>query len=162
MVAIFPSDHFMVDEARFMAYVHRAVVETERFPQEMTLLGMTPDRAEEGYGWIEGAEQPGRETLSEVCERCTSWLRVLPVPDLGWSDWGSAERVLGSLQRIGKLDECLAWLRKREVVFALPFEESSLSGLLTPPAARPRIATWEHSPVTGGTRRPTERQSQPL
>ncbi len=89
---------------------------------------------------------------SEVCERCTSWLRVLPVPDVGWSDWGSAERILASLQQIGKLDECLA----------RPFEEPSLSRHLTPPAALPRIATWEHSPITGGTRRPTERQSQLL
>jgi mannose-1-phosphate guanylyltransferase len=242
MVAIFPSDHFIVDEARFMAYVHRAVVETERFPQEMTLLGMPPDRAEEGYGWIEGAEQPGRETRaverfwekpplaqslqllergalwntfvcvtratilwdvvrwaapdlyaafvtiarslgsrqaaqmtvsvyqtmrsvnfsSEVCERCPSWLRVLPVPDVGWSDWGSAERILASLQRIGKLDECLARLRKREVALALPFEESSLSRHLIPPAAPPRIATWEHSPVTGGTKHSSERRPQLL
>jgi len=43
---------------------------------------------------------------SEVSEHCVPWLRVLPVPEVGWSDWGSAERILASLQRIGKLDGC--------------------------------------------------------
>ncbi len=62
-VAIFPSDHFIVREERFMGAVGKAVAEVHRFPREMTLLGIGPDRAEEGYGWIEpAAEEDGRET----------------------------------------------------------------------------------------------------
>lgn len=46
-----------------MTAVGRAVAEAQRFPREMILLGMTPDRAEQGYGWIEpGTEEAGRET----------------------------------------------------------------------------------------------------
>jgi mannose-1-phosphate guanylyltransferase len=58
-VVLFPADHFIVAEERFMASVQRAVAETQCFPHGLTLLGMTPDRAEEGYGWIEpaGAER---------------------------------------------------------------------------------------------------------
>ncbi len=80
---------------------------------------------------------------SEVCERCVSWLRVLPVPEVGWSDWRSAERILASRQRIGKLDECLAWLEKRAAAFALPIDESSLSRHLASSALcrEPRHAT---------------------
>jgi hypothetical protein len=44
---------------------------------------------------------------SEVCEPLVSWLRVLPAPEVGWSDWGSEERILRSLRKVGKLDECL-------------------------------------------------------
>src|SRR6266850_5786736 len=48
---------------------------------------------------------------SGVCEPLVSWLRVLPVPEVGWSDWGTAERILASLQHVGKLDTGLARLR---------------------------------------------------
>lgn len=192
-VAIFPSDHFIVEEARFMSSVAQAVEETRRFRQDVTLLGMTPTEIEDGYGWIEPETKiHGRDTLavhrfyekpsplhahdlfrqrallntfvcvaqantiwelvrqaapelyqdfmvirralqtphaeeviasvygmmqsvnfsSDLCEPLAARLRVLPVPDVGWSDWGSAERILASLQRIGKLDECLARLRR--------------------------------------------------
>jgi mannose-1-phosphate guanylyltransferase len=47
---------------------------------------------------------------SGVCEPLVSWLRVLPMPEVGWSDWGTAERILASLQRVGKLEDCLVQL----------------------------------------------------
>ena len=50
---------------------------------------------------------------SAVCAPLASWLRVLPVPEVGWSDWGSEERILTSLVRIGKLEACLARLHAR-------------------------------------------------
>lgn len=193
-VAVFPSDHFIVHEERFMASVEQALAETQRFPNELTLLGMTPDAVEDGYGWIEPARQePKRMTKavqhfwekpplgerlrllrrgalwntfvftsstttlwemarratpdlyrafidirmmvpsryvplrlahiyqglgavnfsSAVCAPLASWLRVLPVPEVGWSDWGSEERILAALVRIGKLGECLARLHAR-------------------------------------------------
>ena len=59
-VAIFPSDHFVLQERQFMNFVRRAVWETHWFPQSFILLGMTPDRLEDGYGWI----NPVREKRS--------------------------------------------------------------------------------------------------
>lgn len=184
-VAVFPSDHFIVEEARFMQSVGEAVEETRRFRGGLTLLGMTPDAAEEGYGWIEPAPaEPGRTTRavhqfwekpsradahallrrgalwntfvfvaqaatlwemtrqtapdlyedfmylrrvlrhpqateviervyrtlrpvnfsSHICEVLPSRLRVLRVPEVGWSDWGSEERIRASLRQLGKLD----------------------------------------------------------
>jgi len=197
MVAVFPSDHFIIDEERFMATVAQAVEETRRFPRELLLLGMTADQAEEGYGWIEPAgKEVGRESRAvrrflekpssaearalmargalcntfvfvaksatlwrmfrqtapdlyltfemirvmqnslhaalftthayetmpalnfsrDVCEPLASWLRVLPMPECGWSDWGCEERILASLQQIGKLEECLIRLGQRKAV----------------------------------------------
>jgi mannose-1-phosphate guanylyltransferase len=182
-VAIFPSDHFILDEQRFMASVEAAVEETRRFPRHLTLLGMTPDGIEEGYGWIEPTErEEGRATRgvrqfwekpspfkafallrrgalwntfvcvaqastvweltrqaapelykdfsairralvtsyaslviddvyrtlcsvnfsSGICEPMASRLRVLPVPYVGWSDWGSADRIVASLQQLSE------------------------------------------------------------
>jgi len=62
-VAIFPSDHCIQHEARFIRAVSCAVAEVERFPQDFVLLGMAPDAAEEGYGWIEpSTRDEGRTT----------------------------------------------------------------------------------------------------
>lgn len=193
-VAIFPSDHFIVAEDRFMAAVEEAWIESRDFPREFILLGVRPDSIEEGYGWIEPAgEEHGRRTSgvrqfwekpsrsqarllheraavwntfvsvglastlwdliyhaapdlyadftvirqalmqtdrthvidtvyaqmqpvnfsTAVCQRLPSRLRVFPLPEVGWSDWGSVERILWTLQRIGKLDEVLTRLRRR-------------------------------------------------
>jgi hypothetical protein len=45
---------------------------------------------------------------SGVCEPLVSRLRVLPLSDVGWSDWGSVKRICDSLAQMGKLDELLA------------------------------------------------------
>jgi mannose-1-phosphate guanylyltransferase len=194
-VAIFPSDHFVVEEERFMASVRQAVGETQRFPQKLTLLGMAPSGVDEGYGWIEPGvqeeecdtravfrfwEKPSllqasvlfrrgalwntfvcvaqantvwdmtRQVLPDlyedfrhirqalqssyaplitdnvyqmipsvnfsttICQPLASRLRVLPVPEVGWSDWGSVARIYASLGQLGKLDDCLARLRHRQ------------------------------------------------
>ncbi len=184
-VAVFPSDHFILDEALFMRSVGEAMDETRRYPHCVTLLGMTPDAAEDGYGWIEpAAAEAGRTTRavrqfwekpsdadarallrrgalwntfvfvaqaatlwemtrqtapdlydefmylrrflysphaeemtnrvystlrsvnfsSDICEALPARLRVLRVPEVGWSDWGSEKRIRASLQQLGKLD----------------------------------------------------------
>lgn len=183
-VAVFPSDHFIRKEEQFMSFVRQAVKETQRFPGELTLLGVTPDHVEDGYGWIEpAAAEFGRESRavrhfwekpalkdahallrrgavwntfvftaqaatlwemtrqtepelyddfmqicraiakpnsdlvieniyrtmravnfsSAICEPLARRLRVLRVPTVGWSDWGNQNRILESLQQLGKL-----------------------------------------------------------
>lgn len=192
-VAIFPSDHFIANAQRFMDCVLHAVSETHWFPESFILLGMTPDRVENGYGWIEAAgtenhrltravkhfwEKPSaaqaeilwqqralwnsfvcvtkchtlwemvqeaapdvyfhflriyralgtpetqhitRRTYrhlravnfsSGVCELWATTLRVLPVPDVGWSDWGSVERIVATVEQLGKKSELLARLNR--------------------------------------------------
>ena len=219
-VALFPSDHFIVEEERFMASVQQAVAETQWFPHELTLLGMTPDRAEEGYGWIEPAgEERGRATQAvwrfwekpslrcaqallvrgalwntfvcvaraatvwemtrqaapelydsfmairralahphadhvteniyrllpsvnfstEVCERLPARLRVLPVPEVGWSDWGSVERIGDTLRRLGKMNDAV-W-RALSVASASQRGEVPLHPLLGSPAPKLRLTT---------------------
>jgi len=64
-VAIFPSDHYVGDDDRFMQYVDSAFGATLRHPDTPIVLGVAPFEAELGYGWIEpgtiistGAEPP--------------------------------------------------------------------------------------------------------
>jgi mannose-1-phosphate guanylyltransferase len=206
-VALFPSDHFILAEEQFMTAVDVAVGETQRFPGDLTLLGVAPEEDEDGYGWIEPADkEEGRQTRAvrgfwekpspvqrrallaraavwntfvcvgyastlwemirqtapalygdflairqtlgrpqatavinavytqmrpvnfstAVCEQLPGKLRVLPIQDIGWSDWGSEERILSTLQRIGKVDEVLARLRRH-------------GGKVTPPAPREAV-----------------------
>jgi mannose-1-phosphate guanylyltransferase len=205
-VAIFPSDHFILQEDAFMKVVDGAVKETKWFPNELILLGMAPDGLEDGYGWIEPAargeeratlpvrrfwEKPHqtsaqallargalwntfvmvaaattlwemmrrvapeiheaftaiRQTIGHpreslvikrvyetlpalnfstgVCEPLASELRVLPAPDVGWSDWGSKERICASLKKIGKLEVCMTRLRhsRGEALWPFPVPE---------------------------------------
>ncbi len=52
MVAVFPADHFIWEESRFMAHVAEAVGISLRCPDRIVLLGMEPEGPETSYGWI--------------------------------------------------------------------------------------------------------------
>jgi mannose-1-phosphate guanylyltransferase len=59
-IVVLPSDHYVSDDVGFMNHVDGAFLTLARWRELTILLGMTPDRAEDQYGWIE----PG-ETLSD-------------------------------------------------------------------------------------------------
>jgi len=50
---IFPSDHFISPEKRFLQHVDRAALLAERLTGRLVLLGAYPDRPETEFGWIE-------------------------------------------------------------------------------------------------------------
>jgi mannose-1-phosphate guanylyltransferase len=56
VIAIFPSDQFILDELRFMQYVSRAFYFAGNNPASIVLLGICPTHVEPGYGWIEKGE----------------------------------------------------------------------------------------------------------
>jgi mannose-1-phosphate guanylyltransferase len=58
-VVIFPSDHFVLEEDKFMEYVSDATRLIELHPQTIVTLGIEPDRVSDGYGWIEPGEEFG-------------------------------------------------------------------------------------------------------
>ncbi|MBI2820620.1 MAG: hypothetical protein HYX74_00215 [Acidobacteria bacterium] len=57
-VLLFPSDHFIHPEARFIPYLEHAIALAERLNDHLVLLGAVADRPEPDYGWIE----PGAQT----------------------------------------------------------------------------------------------------
>ena len=61
-VALYPSDHFVSDDAAFTGQIEEAFAGAARRPDLVTLLGIAPDGAEPGYGWIE----PGAPSLRQV------------------------------------------------------------------------------------------------
>ncbi|HKD18531.1 MAG TPA: sugar phosphate nucleotidyltransferase [Thermoanaerobaculia bacterium] len=65
-VAIFPSDHFVVDDAAFMRHVVSLLPVVDRHPELLVLVGAAPDSAEPGYGWIEPGPRVDEASSGEV------------------------------------------------------------------------------------------------
>jgi mannose-1-phosphate guanylyltransferase len=67
-VAVFPTDHFVDDDRTFIAHVLRAACLVHRFPAKIAILGVTPDHAEPGYGYIlPGQPLHSALTPSRIC-----------------------------------------------------------------------------------------------
>ncbi|MBI4424137.1 MAG: NTP transferase domain-containing protein [Elusimicrobia bacterium] len=58
-VAVFPSDHFIHPADVFQERLREAMEAAERLPDRLVLLGVTPDRPEPEYGWIETGTRLG-------------------------------------------------------------------------------------------------------
>ena len=185
VIAVFPSDHFILDESAFMNHVEELAVFAGRHPDQLLLAGARPTGPEAGYGWIEPGdavgeaaggtirgvrrfwEKPPRETARSCFEKGCLWstfvmvgsvsafaeagrrflprldeqlrrvapfldtekeqrmvnlvyasaskadfsqailaarppfLAVSQLPEVGWSDWGTPQRVLESLNKAG-------------------------------------------------------------
>ena len=82
-VAVFPSDHFVHNDDVFMAHVDLAFHSVSERPGLILLLGMTPDRAESAYGWIEPDEPIGLG--GEVARVRRSWEK--PPPQVALQLW---------------------------------------------------------------------------
>jgi mannose-1-phosphate guanylyltransferase len=52
-VAVFPSDHYIDNDQRFMAHVDAAFEAVDQAPELVVLLGISPNSPESSYGWIE-------------------------------------------------------------------------------------------------------------
>lgn len=59
VVAVFPSDHFIVEEATFMGHVAEVATGVARSANEIVLLGAQPTAPDPEYGWIEPGEDRG-------------------------------------------------------------------------------------------------------
>src|SRR5262249_28743777 len=66
-VAVIPSDHFVEDDAAFMAHVAEVAAWVERHPERIVLVGARPRSPEVEYGWIEAGEPVGRVSSGPIC-----------------------------------------------------------------------------------------------
>lgn len=197
-LVVFPSDHFIIDEERFMRAVASALHALAKAPDKMILLGITPQAGEETeYGYIvtgAGKSPPGEpvtvagfvekpplararqliqrgalwnamvfavhntalwdrvqrtspalyhafrliqvglktadpERLVEriydvipkvnfssgICEPLASHLHVLPVGDVGWSDWGTVGSIVRTMQKLGRYEALAARIGEKQM-----------------------------------------------
>ncbi len=62
VAVIFPSDHFIAEEERFMGYVDTACRVVERDPSRLILMGAEPSAPEPEYGYL----LPGRRAMDDA------------------------------------------------------------------------------------------------
>ena len=65
-LVVFPSDHFVYPEWRFVAKVQAAIQAAERLGDRILLLGAAPTDIEDEYGWIVPADDLGRQPAQRV------------------------------------------------------------------------------------------------
>lgn len=66
-VVVYPSDHFVYPESRFLDTVRQAMMVADSLPDRLVLLGVMPDRLELEYGWIlPGVTLPARGLDAKV------------------------------------------------------------------------------------------------
>lgn len=58
-VAVFPADHFILEESAFMGHVAEVVEYVRTHPDWLVLLGAPPTDPDPDYGWIEPGERLG-------------------------------------------------------------------------------------------------------
>lgn len=72
LVYVFPSDHFIYPEERFIEQMQRAATIARSFREYIVLMGIEPDRPEADYGWIEPGEElkgwtwDGKQTARKI------------------------------------------------------------------------------------------------
>ncbi len=142
-VVVLPSDHWVSDDHAFMAHVDVALRTASTHPGVVTLLGITPDRPETEYGWIEpGArltadawrvarflEKPAADVAATARARGGLWNSFIMVGRLGaFLDlfmgtvpmlWGAFASLRASLGRLGEVHMA------RQVYAGLPMVEFS-------------------------------------
>jgi mannose-1-phosphate guanylyltransferase len=122
-VAILPSDHYVSDDRGFMEHVDAAFDLVADRPDVVTLLGISPDRAETEYGWIEPAEPIGGSRGRRFFGVRRFWEKPPPplartLLDVGclWNSFvmvGRGATLLGLIERtLPKLCETFGALRR--------------------------------------------------
>lgn len=66
VAAVFPSDHHIADERAFATDLETAFAAAESHPDCVLLLGIAPDSAEVGYGWIEPGAPLGDGQIDSI------------------------------------------------------------------------------------------------
>jgi len=67
VVAIFPSDHFILGKHAFMAHVSQTMAFAAARPGQFLLVGAPPSRPEPDLGWVETGEPVGATASGPIC-----------------------------------------------------------------------------------------------
>jgi mannose-1-phosphate guanylyltransferase len=133
-VVLFPCDHFVNDDREFMRHVEVAFDALSHRPELTILLGISADRPETSYGWIEAGEAitPGRvfavrrfwekpdaERAGELFRRRLFWNSFVIV--------ARVSTLLGLF--IIALPDLYLSFKKVRSAFGTPFEEETLRRL---------------------------------
>jgi mannose-1-phosphate guanylyltransferase len=79
-VMVFPSDHFIFPEARFLSHIRHAAAVADGLSDKIILMGAQADEPESDYGWVEPGEAVSvgqnkklrLRSIASFCEKPTS------------------------------------------------------------------------------------------
>lgn len=109
VVALFPSDHYISDNHKFMNHIRVGLDIARKTPYRVILLGLEPESPEVDYGWIEPAQMiPNHARVFRVrrfWEKPNQWLaQVLQLRGCLWNSFVMVASVRGLLEIIEKSD----------------------------------------------------------
>lgn len=141
-VVLFPSDHFVYPEERFVEAVRAAARAAEQLPQKIVLLGVAPDDAEPDYGWI----FQGRELLDVSGRKVQAVRSFLEKPSAEDTRAARAEGALWNTMVLAAKVETLwrlGWRYLPELMFRF---ENLLEAIGTPMEERALATTYSDMP----------------
>lgn len=83
IIALFPADHFILEEERFMGTVRLAALAVEQDPAWLILLGIKPEEAETDYGWIKVGRVMGCHKGQHIYQVIQFWEK----PNRPMAEW---------------------------------------------------------------------------
>jgi mannose-1-phosphate guanylyltransferase len=109
VVALFPSDHYISDNHKFMNHIRVGLDIARKTPYRVILLGLEPESPEVDYGWIEPAQMIPNHTrvfrVRRFWEKPNQWLaQVLQLRGCLWNSFVMVASVQGLLEIIEKAD----------------------------------------------------------
>lgn len=142
-VVIYPADHFVFPEERFVAAVRQAIAATRACPDRPILLGAVPDRPDGDYGWIvpDGSAAPASGGVLGM-----TMFKEKPAPAQA-ADLMAAGGLWNTMVIIGRVDtlwalgrrwvpEVVDWLNLWRAVIGTPVEETMLEKIYAELPAR--------------------------
>ena len=118
IVVLFPSDHFILEEERFIKYVHRAAQAVSHDPTRMVLLAIEAHEPETEYGYVMPTQDMRR--LCHFGTKSVSAFIEKPERDLALQLM-TAGGLWNSMTMVFKLDTLLELVRKVHPVIYLKF-----------------------------------------
>ena len=123
-VVVYPSDHFVLEEAAFVAHVAEVVAFVDRRRDGIVLLGARATAPDTEYGWIEPGDAVGATAAGSICR--VARFREKPTPQAaamclarGWL-WNTFVMVAKASTLVSVADVLLPGLHRRFVA-AAPF-----------------------------------------
>ena len=142
-VVVYPSDHFVYPEHRFLDSVQRAVWTAEWLPDRLVLLGVSPDRLELDYGWI----MPGERLDGSPSYQINSVDRIFEKPTAAQADAALAEGALWNTSVLAAKGETLWQLGWQYFPELMPFFERLLAAIGTPQEGRVLDEIYDDMPA---------------
>ena len=143
-VVVYPSDHFVLEEAAFVAHVAEVVAFVDRQRDGIILLGARATEPDTEYGWIEPGEAVGATASGPICR--VARFREKPTPQDAamclarqWL-WNTFVMVAKASTLVSVADVLLPGLHRR-LTAVTPFLDTRREGWRSSRRTRPSLAT---------------------